>query len=108
MAEQKITLKVARKHYSLTIAPFVDVVSLGEGEDALPELIALYRKAKAENWTKDQLLREASKLSGIYVPSLYEVTYDEDGVISAITPKDGAPEKVTKLWSPTWTSLTTP
>ena len=78
------------------LAPFVDVVSLGEGEDALPELIELYRKAKAENWTKDQLLQEASKLSGIYVPSLYEVTYGEDGVISAITPKNGAPEKVTK------------
>ncbi|MBP3319752.1 MAG: TIGR03960 family B12-binding radical SAM protein [Ruminiclostridium sp.] len=78
------------------LAPFVDVVSLGEGEDALPELIELYRKAKAENWTKDQLLQEASKLSGIYVPSLYEVTYQEDGTIAAITPKDGAPEKVTK------------
>ena len=78
------------------LAPFVDVVSLGEGEDALPELIELYRKAKAENWTKDQLLQEASKLSGIYVPSLYEVTYGEDGVISAISPKNGAPEKVTK------------
>ncbi|MBR2490886.1 MAG: TIGR03960 family B12-binding radical SAM protein [Ruminiclostridium sp.] len=78
------------------LAPFVDVVCLGEGEDALPELTNLYRKAKRENWTKDQLLREASRLSGIYVPSLYEVTYGEDGIISAITPKDGAPEKVTK------------
>lgn len=78
------------------LAPFVDVVSLGEGEDALPELIELYRKAKAENWTKDQLLQEAAKLSGIYVPSLYEVTYQDDGTIAAIIPKDGAPEKVTK------------
>lgn len=78
------------------LAPFVDVVSLGEGEDALPELIDLYRKARSENWSKDQLLQEAAKLSGIYVPSLYEVTYQEDGIIAAITPKDGAPEKVTK------------
>ena len=78
------------------LAPFVDVVSLGEGEDALPDLVELYRKARQEGWDKAKLLREAAKLPGIYVPSLYEITYQEDGVISAITPLDGAPEKVTK------------
>ncbi|MBR3751895.1 MAG: TIGR03960 family B12-binding radical SAM protein [Ruminiclostridium sp.] len=78
------------------LAPFVDVVSLGEGEDALPDLVELYRKARQEGWDKARLLREAAKLPGIYVPSLYEITYQEDGVISAITPLDGAPEKVTK------------
>ena len=78
------------------LAPFVDVVSLGEGEDALPDLVELYRKARQEGWDKATLLREAAKLPGIYVPSLYEITYQEDGVISAITPLDGAPEKVTK------------
>ena len=78
------------------LAPFVDVVSLGEGEDALPDLVELYRKARQEGWDKAQLLREAAKLPGIYVPSLYEITYQEDGIISAITPLDNAPEKVTK------------
>ena len=78
------------------LAPFVDVVSLGEGEDALPDLVELYRKARQEGWDKAKLLCEAAKLPGIYVPSLYEITYQEDGIISAITPLDNAPEKVTK------------
>lgn len=78
------------------LSPFVDLVSLGEGEDVTVEMIQLYRKAKREGWSKVQFLREASQIQGLYVPSLYEVTYAEDGTISAITPKDGAPEKVTK------------
>lgn len=78
------------------LSPFVDLVSLGEGEDVTVEMIQLYRKAKRKRWSKVQFLREASQIQGLYVPSLYEVTYAEDGTISAITPKDGAPEKVTK------------
>lgn len=78
------------------LSPFVDLVSLGEGEDVTVEMIQLYREAKREGWSKVQFLREASQIQGLYVPSLYEVTYAEDGTISAITPKDGAPEKVTK------------
>ena len=78
------------------LSPFVDLVSLGEGEDVTVEMIQLYREAKREGWSKVQFLREASQIQGLYVPSLYEVTYAEDGTISAITPKDGAPEKITK------------
>jgi len=78
------------------IADFIDLVSLGEGEDITPELIELHRKARRENWTKAQFLREAAKLDGIYVPSLYEVAYNDDGTVKAITPKDGAPATVTK------------
>ena len=78
------------------LSPFVDLVSLGEGEDVTVEMIQLYREAKRKGWSKVQFLREASQIQGLYVPSLYEVTYAEDGTISAITPKDGAPEKVTK------------
>ena len=39
------------------LAPFVDIVSLGEGEDVTVEMIQLYRKAKREGWTKAQFLR---------------------------------------------------
>ncbi len=78
------------------LAPFVDIVSLGEGEDVTCELIQLYRKARDEGWSKDRMLREAAKIPGLYVPSLYEVSYHEDGTIAAITPQDGAPEIVTK------------
>ena len=78
------------------LADFVDFFSIGEGEEMTPEILELYRKAKRENWEKEQFLREVAKIEGIYVPSLYEHTYNEDGTLKAITPKDGAPNKVTK------------
>lgn len=78
------------------LAPFVDIVSLGEGEDVTVEMIQLYRRAKAEGWTKDAFLRQAAQIPGLYIPSLYDVTYHDDGTIAAITPRDGAPATVTK------------
>ena len=78
------------------IADFIDLVSLGEGEDLTVELVELYRTARREGWSKQQLLRAAARLDGVYVPSLYDVTYHEDGTVAAITPKNGAPAKVTK------------
>jgi len=63
---------------------------------AVVELVELYRTARREGWSKQQLLRAAARLDGVYVPSLYDVTYHEDGTVAAITPKDGAPAKVTK------------
>ena len=55
------------------LAPFVDIVSLGEGEDVTVEMIQLYRKAKQEGWSKAQLLRAAAQIPGLYIPSLYEI-----------------------------------
>ena len=78
------------------IADFIDLALIGEGEDQLPELIELYRKAKHEGWDKSRFLREAASIGGVYVPSLYDVSYNEDGTIAAITPLHGAPEKVHK------------
>ena len=78
------------------IADFIDVALLGEGEDQVPELIELYRKARREGWSRQMLLREASRLGGVYVPSLYEVSYNDDGTVRAITPKDGAPARIQK------------
>ena len=78
------------------LAPFVDLFSLGEGEDVSVELLELYRRAKGEGWEKEEFLAEAAKIPGIYVPSLYDVTYHDDGTIAAITPREGAPEVVTK------------
>ena len=78
------------------LADFVDFFSLGEGEEITPEIISLYDRAKAEDWTKDAFLKEVSKIPGIYVPSFYEHTYNEDGTIAAITPLNGAPAVVTK------------
>ncbi len=78
------------------IADFIDLVSLGEGEDITVELVELHRKARREGWSKAEFLRAAAQLDGIYVPSLYNISYHDDGTVSAITPRDGAPAVVTK------------
>ena len=66
------------------IADFVDLVSLGEGEDLTVELVELHRQARREGWSKEEFLRAAARLPGIYVPSLYDVTYHDDGTVAAI------------------------
>ncbi|MBR4109853.1 MAG: TIGR03960 family B12-binding radical SAM protein [Oscillospiraceae bacterium] len=78
------------------LADFVDFFALGEGEEITPEILSLYDRAKAENWTKDKFLAEVSKIPGIYVPSFYEHTYNNDGTIAQIVPKYGAPKTVQK------------
>ncbi len=78
-------------------AEFFDILSIGEGEEALCELAELYRDSKKKGESKkDFLHRVATELEGFYVPSLYEITYSDNGKIEAITAKDGAPEKVKK------------
>ncbi|MEG1396912.1 MAG: B12-binding domain-containing radical SAM protein, partial [Oscillospiraceae bacterium] len=78
------------------LADFVDIFSLGEGEDVSLELLELYRKAKGEKWCKAKLLAAAGQIPGLYVPSLYEITYNADGTVLAITPKENAPYPVEK------------
>ena len=78
------------------LADFIDFFSIGEGEEMTPEILELYRKAKNAQWSKERFLCEVAKIEGVYVPSLYEHTYNDDGTLKAITPKDGAPSKVTK------------
>jgi len=78
------------------VADFIDLFVLGEGEEAGPELIALYDQAKSDGLTKDQFLRQAAGLPGVYVPGLYDVHYNADGTIAGITPQPGIPERVSK------------
>ena len=78
------------------MAPFLDLFVIGEGEEVNNELLTLLRQAKREGWTKQAFLRRAAQIGGVYVPSLYEVAYREDGEVASIRPKDGAPEKVVK------------
>ncbi len=78
------------------LSPFADIFSLGEGEDVTVEMIQLYRQARQEGWSKEDFLIAAAKIPGLYVPSLYQVDYREDGTIAAITPREGAPLPVTK------------
>lgn len=78
------------------LADFIDFFSLGEGEENTVEIVSLYDRAKAENWTKEQFLLEVSKIPGVYVPSFYRHEYKEDGTLVAIVPVNGAPKTVTK------------
>ena len=78
------------------LADFVDFFAIGEGEDVAKEIVTLYDRAKAEKWSKNKFLIEVSKIDGIYVPSFYEHTYNEDGTLASIKPLEGAPKKVTK------------
>ena len=81
------------------VADFFDLFNIGEGEEMLPELCRLYIKMKDEGrYTKAEYLHEAAKtIKGIYVPSLYEVTYNDDGTVKAYTPKyDDIPTKIQK------------
>jgi radical SAM family uncharacterized protein len=80
------------------VADFFDIFSIGEGEEALAELVELYTKMKENGtYTKSAFLREASHLDGFYVPSLYDVEYNENGTIAKFEPKyDDVPKKVVK------------
>lgn len=78
------------------LADFIDVFLIGEGEFALPEFLHLCQDLKKGGCSKQEILLAASRLEGIYVPSLYAVTYQEDGKIAAIEPQHGAPAVITK------------
>ena len=78
------------------MADFIDLFVIGEGEEMNNELLALLHTAKHEGWSKRDFLRKAAQIGGVYVPSLYDVAYNEDGTVASITAKEGAPERVTK------------
>ena len=72
------------------LAPFVDLIALGDGEIETGELIDLYRDWRASGAPRDEFLRRAAQIEGIYVPSLYDVRYNDDGTVSEIAPKSGS------------------
>ncbi len=77
------------------VADFFDIILVGEGEEALPEFIELYSKMR--NCGKQELLHSAAKLSGFYVPSLYEVQYNDNGTIKQYIPLyDDIPVRIKK------------
>ena len=78
------------------LSDFIDIFFLGEGEEVDLEVIDLYKKMKKSGATRKEFLIEASKIEGVYVPSLYEVSYNDNGTISEIRATNGAPEKIKK------------
>ena len=78
------------------IADFIDLALIGEGEEMDVELIELHRQARREGWSKHEFLVCAAQIPGVYVPSLYDVVYNDDGTIKSITANEGAPKVVLK------------
>ena len=78
------------------IADFFDLFILGEGEEVNLELMDLYEKMRDAGASRSEFLKAAAKIEGIYVPSLYEISYHEDGTVKSITPLENAPAKIKK------------
>ena len=79
------------------LALFFDMFYIGEGETVYDALFDAYKANKKAGGSRRDFLLAAAKIPGIYVPSLYEVTYKEDGTIASFAPTaDGVPEKVQK------------
>ena len=79
------------------IAEFFDMFYIGEGETVYDALFDAYKANKSSGGSRADFLYAASQIPGIYVPSLYNVTYKEDGTVESFTPvRDGVPQKVCK------------
>jgi len=77
------------------IADFIDIAYIGEGENSYDALLNLYKECKAVGFNRADFLRKASHIPGIYVPSLYQVSYNDDGTIATFGPiYEDVPAKV--------------
>lgn len=78
------------------IADFVDIFFIGEGEEVDLEVINLFRECRKEGKSKAEFLQLCSHIEGVYVPSLYDVSYNDDGTIKSFEPKGDAPAVIHK------------
>lgn len=69
------------------LADFIDAFMIGDGEDVMTELNRVILERKEKGLSREECLKNLAKLEGVYVPSLYDVTYNEDGTVAAVTPK---------------------
>ncbi len=75
-----------------------DAFIIGEGEAILPAFLDAYYAAKADGLPRRELLKRIAGVPGVYVPSLYEHCYGEDGTLQRISAAEGAPERITRQW----------
>ena len=68
------------------LADFFDIFYIGEGEVTYDELLDLYRGMKSAGEGREAFLRKAARIPGIYVPSLYKVSYNADQTVQSIVP----------------------
>ena len=79
------------------IADFFDIFYIGEGETRYKDLLNLYKECKKEHCSREEFLRRAAKIPGMYVPRFYTVTYHEDGRIQSFIPtEEGIPATIMK------------
>ena len=78
------------------LSDFIDLFFIGEGEEVDLEVIDLYKEFKKKGGSKEEFLREAGKIEGVYVPSLYKDEYNTDGTLKSLTPENGVPKTVKK------------
>ncbi len=78
------------------IADFFDIFYIGEGETRYRELFDLYEESKDSGMTREEFLIRCSHIPGLYIPSLYDISYNEDGTIQAIKALKGAPSLIRK------------
>jgi len=78
------------------LADIIDLFVIGEGEEVTLELLRLYESMKP-NFERNAFLKQAAQIEGIYVPSFYQVRYNEDGTLAAFEPlESGVPAKIRK------------
>ena len=68
------------------LADFIDAFMIGDGEDVMTELNRVILERKEKGQTREECLKNLAKLEGVYVPSLYDVKYNEDGTVASVTP----------------------
>ena len=79
------------------LCDFIDLFMIGEGEDMILELCDLYLDCKNKGMKKSEFLKLAAKIGGIYVPSLYDVSYNDDNTIKSVVPNhENAPAVISK------------
>lgn len=69
------------------LADYIDLFNLGEGEEVLNEIMDLYVQWKQEHLPREEFLKRAARIEGVYVPAFYETTYHPDGTIASFGPK---------------------
>ncbi|MCX8117197.1 MAG: radical SAM protein [Desulfobacterota bacterium] len=76
------------------LADFFDLFVLGEAEEVLEELLQILRASSS----KQEVLKQASRIEGVYVPQFYHVSYGQEGKIEAVVPEEGLPKKIKRRW----------
>jgi radical SAM family uncharacterized protein len=80
------------------LSAVIDAFVIGEGEVIMPALMDVFYQARGEGLSRAEMLQRLAKVPGVYVPSLYEHRYGEDGHLLAIVPDKDVPAKVSRQW----------